>query len=99
MRRRILACPRFEGRPLVAAERNDEWASSRHQIGSAANRSVPSPAGRVQDKYVIVIMKRGTKSEAEGTRGRTADGSRELEGGRVPLPAAVYHYKPVAGIQ
>jgi len=59
--RRILGRPLLKGRSFFAIERNGERASSRHASGSAATESVPSEAGRVQEKYVIVIEKQSTK--------------------------------------
>src|SRR5207302_8312587 len=60
IRRRILPRPLFEGRSFFATKRNGERASSRHAFWSAATDNVPSEAGRVQEKYVIVIEKQGT---------------------------------------
>ena len=41
IRRRILARPRLQSRPLVARERDEKRAPSRHQMWSAARRNVP----------------------------------------------------------
>src|SRR3989475_7262623 len=57
IRRRILGRPLLEGRAFFATERNGKRASSRHAFWSAPTESVPSDAGRVQEKYVIVIAK------------------------------------------
>ncbi len=60
IRRRIPTRPLFEGRSFFATERNGERALSRHASWSAGTENVPSEAGRVQEKYVIVIAKQGT---------------------------------------
>src|SRR6266498_3005553 len=70
--RRILARRFFEGRSLFAGERNGERALSRHASRSAANASVPSEAGRVQAKYVIVIAKQGTKTASKAGMAKLA---------------------------
>ena len=41
IRRRIRARARLQDRPLVASERDEKGASSRHQMWSAAERNVP----------------------------------------------------------
>ena len=53
VKRPVLGRPRVRERVLIDGER----APSRHASWSAATESVPSVAGRVQAKYVIVIAK------------------------------------------
>src|SRR2546426_9829605 len=60
IRRRILGRPLLKGCSFLATEHNGERASSRHASRFAATESVPSEAGRVQAKYVIVIAKQST---------------------------------------
>jgi hypothetical protein len=58
--RRILGGPLLDCRAFFPTERNGKRASSRHAFLSAATKSVPSEAGRVQATYVIVIGKQST---------------------------------------
>ena len=60
VRRRILGRPLLEGRSFVPSERNGKRTASRHVSRCRAPQNVPSEAGRVQEKYVIVIAKQGT---------------------------------------
>jgi hypothetical protein len=70
VRRRIFGRPLLKSCSFVALERNGEGTLPRH-VSRFATASVPSEAGRVQGKYVIVIAKQGTKASAIGRRPRS----------------------------